>query len=91
MDESLDPEEYDAEEVKKIIEIALLCTQSSASMRPPMSEIVAMLYTKGSLQHSSPTRPAFISSGNADGADTSKSTGTSASNATASFSGVYGR
>ena len=91
MDESLDPEEYDAEEVKKIIEIALLCTQSSASMRPTMSEIVVMLYSKDALQHGPPTRPTFISSNNRAGGDTSASTWDYASNATASFSGVSGR
>ncbi|RVW92447.1 Cysteine-rich receptor-like protein kinase 3 [Vitis vinifera] len=91
VDESLDPEEYDAEEVKKIIEIALLCTQSSASMRPTMSEIVVMLYSKDALQHGPPTRPTFISSNNRAGGDTSASTWDYASNATASFSGVSGR
>jgi len=30
--------EYDAEEVNKILEIALLCTQASIATRPTMSE-----------------------------------------------------
>jgi len=33
-----DPKEYDAEEVKKIFEIALVCTQASTATRPTMSE-----------------------------------------------------
>jgi len=31
------------EEVKRMIGIALLCTQSSYALRPPMSRVVAML------------------------------------------------
>ena len=31
------------EEVKRVIGIALLCTYSSHSLRPPMSKVVAML------------------------------------------------
>ncbi|KHN23627.1 Putative cysteine-rich receptor-like protein kinase 16 [Glycine soja] len=37
VDMDMDPNEYDAEKVKKIIEIALLCTQASAASRPTMS------------------------------------------------------
>ncbi|XP_071735371.1 cysteine-rich receptor-like protein kinase 2 [Rutidosis leptorrhynchoides] len=46
MDERLDPSEYAAEDVKKIIEIALMCTQSPVSTRPAMSEVVALLSDK---------------------------------------------
>ncbi|XP_019094737.1 PREDICTED: probable LRR receptor-like serine/threonine-protein kinase At1g56130 [Camelina sativa] len=35
--------EYNMEEVKRMIGIALLCTQSSHALRPPMSRVVAML------------------------------------------------
>ncbi|XP_010502042.1 PREDICTED: probable LRR receptor-like serine/threonine-protein kinase At1g56140 [Camelina sativa] len=35
--------EYKMEEVKRMIGIALLCTQSSHALRPPMSRVVAML------------------------------------------------
>ncbi|XP_024008133.1 probable LRR receptor-like serine/threonine-protein kinase At1g56130 isoform X2 [Eutrema salsugineum] len=35
--------EFNMEEVKRVIGIALLCTQSSYSLRPPMSRVVAML------------------------------------------------
>ncbi|CAM8896712.1 unnamed protein product [Rhodiola kirilowii] len=35
--------DFNAEEVKRVIGIALLCTQTSPSMRPSMSRVVAML------------------------------------------------
>ncbi|XP_020867918.1 probable LRR receptor-like serine/threonine-protein kinase At1g56130 [Arabidopsis lyrata subsp. lyrata] len=35
--------EYNMEEVKRMIGVALLCTQSSHALRPPMSRVVAML------------------------------------------------
>ncbi|XP_054797346.1 cysteine-rich receptor-like protein kinase 2 isoform X4 [Prosopis cineraria] len=60
VDETLDPNEYDAEEVKKIIEIGLLCTQASANMRPVMSEIVVLLQNKNSLEKMRPTMPILI-------------------------------
>ncbi|XP_034682922.1 cold-responsive protein kinase 1-like isoform X1 [Vitis riparia] len=91
VDESLDPEEYKAEEVKKIIEIALMCAQSSVSMRPTMSEVVVLLRSKGSLEHGPPTRPTFVESSKRNPGDTSISTGSSASNATASISHFSGR
>lgn len=43
VDETLDPNEYNEQEVKKIIEIALMCTQSPVNLRPTMSEVVVML------------------------------------------------
>jgi len=39
----LDPNKYDAVEVKKVIDIALLCTQEWATMRPTMFEVVVLL------------------------------------------------
>ncbi|CAN0897385.1 Cold-responsive protein kinase 1 [Linum grandiflorum] len=65
VDEAIDPTEYQAEEMKKIIEIALTCTQSTPALRPTMSEIIMLLK---SLQSSGSTnelgrpasRPAFI-------------------------------
>ncbi|KAH6796952.1 hypothetical protein C2S52_021506, partial [Perilla frutescens var. hirtella] len=50
-DETLDSNEYKAEEVKKMVEIALVCTQSPATSRPSMSEILAMLLSDGSVEH----------------------------------------
>ncbi|KAF3539023.1 hypothetical protein F2Q69_00020433 [Brassica cretica] len=35
--------EFNVEEVKRVIGVALLCTQASHSLRPPMSRVVAML------------------------------------------------
>ena len=43
VDGSLNPDEYETETMKKIIEIALMCTQSTASLRPAMSEVVVLL------------------------------------------------
>ncbi|VVA94792.1 unnamed protein product [Arabis nemorensis] len=38
-----DLSKFNMEEVKRVIGIALLCTQSSHTLRPPMSRVVAML------------------------------------------------
>ncbi|KAK9049261.1 hypothetical protein SSX86_031772 [Deinandra increscens subsp. villosa] len=43
IDVTLDPSEYVQEDVKKLIELSLMCTQSQASTRPSMSEIVSIL------------------------------------------------
>ncbi|KAL8102264.1 hypothetical protein AgCh_026950 [Apium graveolens] len=43
VDEKLDPNEYDGEYVKRIIYLALMCTQMPASRRPAMSEVVVLL------------------------------------------------
>ncbi|CAI9110285.1 OLC1v1010282C2 [Oldenlandia corymbosa var. corymbosa] len=43
VDETLDPNEYNVAEVKKVMELALICTQSQPSERPAMSEVVTML------------------------------------------------
>ena len=86
VDKTLDPDESDAEEVKKIIEIALLCTQASAATRPTMSEVVVLLKSKNSLEHVRPTMPVFVDSNVRSRPDTSTSTGSPASNATASTS-----
>lgn len=41
----VDPElsEFSKEEVKRVIGVALLCTQTSPALRPSMSRVVAML------------------------------------------------
>ncbi|KAJ0703664.1 putative protein kinase RLK-Pelle-DLSV family [Helianthus annuus] len=59
IDETLDVNEHE-EHVKQIIEIALLCTQSPASKRPVMSEVVSMLPKGLSLGNRQLTRPTFI-------------------------------
>ncbi|KAF5769135.1 putative protein kinase RLK-Pelle-DLSV family [Helianthus annuus] len=43
VDDKLDPSEYATEDVIKIIEIALMCTQPTVSARPAMSEVVILL------------------------------------------------
>ena len=58
MDDRLDPNEYSVEDAKKIIEIALMCTQSRVNERPAMSDIVALLSEK-SLYEMPPIRSTF--------------------------------
>lgn len=59
VDASLDASEYSPEEMRKVIELALFCTQSTVAARPTMSEVVVMLMSKGELVLQ-PTRPVFI-------------------------------
>ncbi|KAH6828229.1 hypothetical protein C2S53_014344 [Perilla frutescens var. hirtella] len=102
-DEAMDSNEYKAEELKKLVEIALLCTQSPATSRPNMSEILAMLLSDRSVEKRAPTRASF-SYGNMNnvgdntaslvstgGSSASNATTSSASNATASFTEFTGR
>ncbi|XP_027337521.1 cold-responsive protein kinase 1-like [Abrus precatorius] len=60
VDKSLNSNEYDVEGVKKIIEIALLCTQASAATRPTMSEVVVLLNSKNFIEHVRPSIPVFV-------------------------------
>ncbi|XP_028800638.1 cold-responsive protein kinase 1-like [Neltuma alba] len=60
MDKTLEPNVYDAEEVKKIIEIGLLCTQASVDTRPMMSAVVALLQKKDLSENLRPTMPILI-------------------------------
>lgn len=81
VDASLDPNEYSPEEVKRVIEIALMCTQSTVAARPTMSEVVVMLLSKGGLVLQ-PTRPVFIDATSRVRGDASTSSkSSSASNA----------
>ncbi|GAU44112.1 hypothetical protein TSUD_123990 [Trifolium subterraneum] len=92
VDKILDPNDYDGEEVKKVIEIALMCTQASAGMRPTMSEVVALLQTKSLVEHLQPTMPVFVETNLRSREGHSTSTGgSSTSNATASFSVLSAR
>ncbi|CAH1413816.1 unnamed protein product [Lactuca virosa] len=43
IDGTLDQNEYAIEDAKKIVEIALMCTHSTASVRPTMSDVVILL------------------------------------------------
>jgi len=85
VDESLNRDEFNPDEVKRVIEIALLCTQSTVAARPTMSEVVILLLSKvGPMLN--PTRPTFIDASNRARGDTSTSTGSSStSNATVSI------
>ncbi|KAK1421481.1 hypothetical protein QVD17_23840 [Tagetes erecta] len=58
IDTSLDPSEYVQEDVKKLIELSLSCTQTQASTRPSMSEVVSILSERSSEQIQ-PTRTTF--------------------------------
>ncbi|KAI3514482.1 hypothetical protein L1887_12917 [Cichorium endivia] len=60
IDETLDAKKYEVEHVMKIIEIALLCTQSPAINRPAMSEVVLMLQDGQSFGERHLTRPTYI-------------------------------
>ncbi|KOM52785.1 hypothetical protein LR48_Vigan09g144400 [Vigna angularis] len=82
VDKAIDPNEYDVEEVQNIIEIALLCTQASASTRPTMTEVVMLLKSKNLLAHLRPTMPVFVETNMIPREGNS----TSSSNATASIS-----
>ncbi|KAK7305615.1 hypothetical protein VNO77_43521 [Canavalia gladiata] len=94
VDKEIEANEYDAEEVKKIIEIALLCTQASAATRPTMSEVVVLLKSKGLMANLQPTMPVFVESNLKSlkyRESNSTSTTGSSSNATASISVLSAR
>lgn len=84
MDKSMDPDEYNFEEVKRVIKVALLCIQSMVSLRPTMSEIVILLLTQGEPKLD-PMRPIFLDSANGARGETSSSAYTSTSQATVSI------
>ncbi|KAL7611820.1 cysteine-rich receptor-like protein kinase 3 [Lactuca sativa] len=60
IDEALGKEEYNEANVMKTIEIALMCTQSPASLRPTMSEVVLLLSRGQSLGLGQLIKPTFI-------------------------------
>lgn len=81
-DEALDSNEYNIQDMKKLVEIALVCTQSPPSSRPTMSEIVAMILSEGLVEQN-------ISSMSDE--NSWIDTRSSASNATVSISNFTGR
>ena len=94
VDESLDPNEYEAEEAKRIIEIALMCTQSTAALRPTMTEVIVLLKSKGTFERRPLTKPTFVDSDYKmvrQDTSTSSASAASMSNATASTTQVSGR
>ncbi|KAK1401911.1 hypothetical protein POM88_001516 [Heracleum sosnowskyi] len=58
-DKNLDPNAYNIDEVKKTVEIALMCTQSPTSLRPTMSEVVVLLTNDSSIKHK-PEKPTIF-------------------------------
>ncbi|KAK9062117.1 hypothetical protein SSX86_019302 [Deinandra increscens subsp. villosa] len=58
IDEAIDANEYQEDNVKKIIEIALMCTQL-VSLRPTMSEIYLMLSSEPRLEQREMSRPTY--------------------------------
>lgn len=60
VDETLDSKEYIVDNVKKIIEIALMCTQSPTSVRPTMSEVVVLLTDDHSIEQKPTGKPTFF-------------------------------
>nr|GMC62460.1 cysteine-rich receptor-like protein kinase 2 [Ipomoea batatas] len=94
VDKTLDLNEYNAEEVRRMLEIALVCTQSPPNLRPSMSEVVIMLSSDRPIFQNKPNRPSMISDFDQrvlTATDTSATTASSTSHATASFSGFSGR
>ncbi|PIA27347.1 hypothetical protein AQUCO_07900001v1 [Aquilegia coerulea] len=89
VDGSLDENEYSTEEMKKVIGIALLCTQSSVA-RPSMSEVVSLLTSKGFNDYR-PTRPAFIDANTRVPSDSSITPVSWTSNATIAITEATGR
>ncbi|KAG5529766.1 hypothetical protein RHGRI_030223 [Rhododendron griersonianum] len=75
---------YTDKAAKKIIEIALMCTQMPASSRPTMSEVV-MLLSDRPTDLMQPAKRAFMDNDNRVPDDTSSTTGSSTSNAANSF------
>ncbi|WOH15086.1 hypothetical protein DCAR_0934621 [Daucus carota subsp. sativus] len=60
VDETLDPKDYVVDDVRKIIEIALMCTQSPTSVRPTMSKVVALLTDDHSIEQKPVGKPTFF-------------------------------
>jgi serine/threonine protein kinase len=81
---------YTDEAAKKIIKVALMCTQTPASLRPTMSEVVILL-SDHSMDVMQPTRRAFMDNDKKVLGNTSTSSGSSTSHATASFTEFTGR
>ncbi|KAJ6916453.1 cysteine-rich receptor-like protein kinase 43 [Populus alba x Populus x berolinensis] len=50
--------DQDAEEIERVVQIGLLCTQESPNLRPTMTEVVQMLRKKD-VELSSPSKPPF--------------------------------
>ncbi|KAG5529768.1 hypothetical protein RHGRI_030224 [Rhododendron griersonianum] len=82
---------YTEEAAKKIIELALMCTQTPASSRPSMSEVVMLLSDRSIDLIMRPGRHAFMDNYKKIRNDASTTPDSSTSNATASFTEFTGR
>ncbi|GAA0143112.1 transmembrane signal receptor [Lithospermum erythrorhizon] len=92
VDETIDPNEYTPEEVKRVIEVAISCTQSPPSLRPSMPEVVFMLSSEYPLDQRPPRRPTFMDQENRSPLETSTATADSSmSRATDTITDVTGR
>ena len=60
IDETLEPDENTICAVKKIVEIALMCTQSPTSVRPTMSEVLVLLTNDSSIETKPPGKPTLF-------------------------------
>ncbi|XP_031109756.1 cysteine-rich receptor-like protein kinase 2 [Ipomoea triloba] len=90
VDNSLDLNEYELEEVKRTLEIALVCTQSPSKIRPSMSEVVVMLSsTDASIIQKPQNRPTTIT--DLDKRIPTTTSSSTLTNATISFSRFSGR
>ncbi|KAH6812868.1 hypothetical protein C2S51_021886 [Perilla frutescens var. frutescens] len=63
-DEALEPDEYDVEDMKKMVEIGLLCVQSPPSSRPTMSQLILMILSDRSIGHERVLKRPSFSYGN---------------------------
>ncbi|PKU88143.1 cysteine-rich receptor-like protein kinase 2 [Dendrobium catenatum] len=91
IDKSMNPDDSELDEIKRVMKIALLCTQSMVATRPTMSEVVVLLLSRGD-PISEPARPIFIeSSTRANGETSSSAWSSSATRATVSVTQFSGR
>lgn len=62
IDDTIRKEERNEANVMKAIEIALMCTQSKANLRPTMSEVVSLLLSRQSMGLGQLVKPTFMDS-----------------------------
>ncbi|XP_061994656.1 probable LRR receptor-like serine/threonine-protein kinase At1g56130 [Rosa rugosa] len=60
LDPKLQQEGFEEKDVMQAINVAFLCLQPHANLRPPMSDIVAMLTCKVQMTGTLPIKPAFL-------------------------------
>ncbi|MFS7954770.1 putative protein kinase RLK-Pelle-DLSV family [Helianthus anomalus] len=91
VDESLDPSKYKEEEIKKVIEISLMCTQSPVSVRPTMSEVVMLLSDRSRVQNPPSRQNVNLDDVRIDVNNSTSTTQQSMSNADATMTELTGR